>query len=200
MTDTLQLVHEFTRAHKTTITRDNGATEYVEVLPLLDQLQEAMTANRGTGGSGSLAKAPVSLNAVDLWQDITRTTAHALTAVPVHAQPATTLGQGIQQWAAWAVNTRNADDEAELNAYLVYWSGQIRAMFEPSVDLEAACPDCGEGFTWSHDGVEYVRRRALSYNQHRATCVVCGQVWEGAGAMMSLARAIHGDTPVEQCA
>ena len=196
MTETLQLVHEFTRPHKTTIQRDNGHTEYVEVLSLLDQLQEAMTANRGTGGSGALAKSPVSLQAVDIWQDIAQITlAHWPGRGRTHLA-GTPLPQRVQQWAAHAINSRNPHDEQLLTDWLVHWSGKIHALFEPSVDLASPCPDCEESYVWTHDGVENVKKRALTYNQHRAWCNACGQSWEGQGAMANLARMLHDDAPV----
>lgn len=197
MTDTLQLVHEFTRAHKTAIRRDDGSTTYAEVLSLLDQLQEAMTANRGSGGSGALAKSPVSLNAVDLWREITTVTTEFW---PGRGRPhlaETPLAQRVQQWAAAATNSREPEYERALAEWLTHWSGRIEAMFEPSVDLAAACPECETAHVWSHDGVENVKRRALTYNQHRASCAACGNVWEGRGAMASLARMIHDDTPID---
>ena len=67
MTDTLDLLHQLTRTHKTTIENDDGTRTYVDVHSYLDQLQQAITNNRGTGGSGSMTTSPISLKAVDLW-------------------------------------------------------------------------------------------------------------------------------------
>ena len=196
MKSALTLVHEFTRPHKTTIDREDGTTEYVDVHSLLDQLSEAMTANRGTGGSGSLAKSPVSLNAVDLWLEIADTT---LQHWPGRGRPhlaRTPLPQRIQQWAAHALNSNNPQNEEDLSRYLNRWTSAVEALFEPSVDLSAPCPDCGESWFWTHDGVEDVKKRALTYNQHRAMCHCCGQTWDGKGAMANLARILHHDQPL----
>lgn len=197
MTDTLTLVHEFTRSHKTTVENEDDTTSYVDVHSHLDQLRHAITANRGTGGSGSLAKSPISLKAVDLWQEIANRT---LDHWPGYGRPHlanTPLPRRVQQWAAVAVNSNDDYDEQLLNQYLTRWIGQIESLFEPSVDLAAPCPDCGESFIWNHDGVENVKKRTLAYNKHRAWCNNCGQAWDGKGAMANLARILHDDRPVD---
>ena len=196
MTDTLDLLHQLTRTHKTTIENDDGTRTYVDVYSYLDQLQQAITNNRGTGGSGSQTTSPISLKAVDLWQSIAKVT---LEHWPGRGRPhlaRTPLDRRIQQWAATAVNSNDKADEETLNAYLRHWVHQIQQLFEPSVELAAPCPECGESFIWRHDGVENVKKRTLTYNQHRATCNNCGQTWEGQASMVNLARIINHNQPL----
>lgn len=186
MSDTLALVHEFTRPHKTKIVRDDGTNEYVSIESLLDQLDAANTANRGTGGSGSKTKAPCSLDAVDIRNDI-NTVAHKH-----HPQSAgRPVRERIQAWAAWAVNQNDDTHDASLNAWLTYWRGKILDLFDSTVEIEAPCPSCGERLARRDDGHETIIKRALSYNSRHATCTVCGTAWEGIDGMRSLVLAIE---------
>ena len=189
--DTLALVHEFTRPFKTTIEHDDGTRSYVEVQSHLEQLQGAVTgASAGGGGSSSLDRAPISLKAVDLWQKIAKDT---LEHWPGRCRPhlaRTPLAQRIQQWAAVAVNSNDPTDDETLHKYLRHWTREVQALFEPSVELAAPCPDCRQQFMWRHDGVENVKKRCLTYNKHRAWCNNCGQTWEGQAAMVNLAKII----------
>ena len=178
------------------IENDDGTRSYVDVMSHLDQLQQAITNNRGTGGSGSVTTSPISLKAVDLWQSIAET---VLEYWPGKGRPhlaRTELPQRVQQWAAAAVNSNDTADEETLNAYLRHWIHQIQQLFEPSVELAAPCPECHESYIWRHDGVENVKKRTLTYNQHRATCINCGQTWEGQASMVNLARIINHDQPI----
>ena len=196
MTDTLDLLHQLTRTHKTTIENDDGTRTYVDVHSYLDQLQGAITNNRGTGGSGSMTTSPISLKAVDLWQSIAAVT---LDHWPGRGKPhlaRTPLPKRIQQWAVHAVNSNDKTAEETLNAYLRHWIHQIQQLFEPSVELAAPCPECHESYIWRHDGVENVKKRTLTYNQHRATCINCGQTWEGQASMVNLARIINHNQPI----
>lgn len=196
MTDTLDLLHQLTRTHKTTIENDDGTRTYVDVHSYLDQLQQAITNNRGTGGSGSMTTSPISLKAVDLWQSIAAVT---LDHWPGRGKPhlaRTPLPKRIQQWAVHAVNSNDKTAEETLNAYLRHWIHQIQQLFEPSVELAAPCPECHESYIWRHDGVEKVKKRTLTYNQHRATCINCGQTWEGQASMVNLARIINHNQPI----
>ena len=196
MTDTLDLLHQLTRTHKTTIENDDGTRTYVDVHSYLDQLQQAITNNRGTGGSGSMTTSPISLKAVDLWQSIAAVT---LDHWPGRGRPhlaRTPLPKRIQQWAVHAVNSNDKTAEETLNAYLRHWIHQIQQLFEPSVELAAPCPECHESYIWRHDGVENVKKRCLTYNQHRATCNNCGQTWEGQASMVNLARIINHNQPI----
>ena len=196
MQDTIDLVHVLTRPFKTTIENDDGTRQYVEVHSYLDQLQGALTNNRGTGGSGSMTKAPISLKAVDLWQSIAKIT---LEHWPGKGRPhlaRTPLHQRIQQWAAVAVNSGDEADEETLNQHLSRWIREIQALFEPSVELSAPCPNCEESYVWRHEGGENIRKRCLTFNQHRATCINCHTIWEGKASMANLARILNNDQPL----
>lgn len=143
-----------------------------------------------------MTTSPISLKAVDLWQAIAKVT---LEYWPGRGRPhlaRTPLAQRIQQWAAVAVNSNDPTDEQDLNAYLRHWITQIQQLFEPSIELAAPCPECNEPFVWRYDGVENVKKRTLTYNQHRATCINCGQVWEGRASMANLARIINHNEPL----
>lgn len=195
--DTLALVHEFTRTHKTTVENDDGTKTYVDVYSHLDQLQDAINgASSGGGGSSSRDRAPVSLKAVDLWRSIVAVVNEYW---PGRGRPhlaRTPLHQRIQQWAAAAVNSNDHTDDEKLHDHLRHWISQIQGLFEPSVELAAPCPECGESFMWRHDGVENVKKRTLTYNQHRAWCNNCEQTWEGKASMANLARILHGNQPL----
>src|SRR5699024_10360850 len=189
------LVHVLTRTHKTTIEHDDGTRTYVDELSLLEQLRDAFTG-KGTGNGGNQTSAPISTNAFDLWQEITETT---LKHRPGYGRPhlaRTPLSGRIQQWAAKAVNSNDPEDERELNKYLSRWITQIQTLFEPSIDLAAPCPECGESSSWRYDGVENVKKRTLTYSQHRATCISCGQTWEGKTRMVNPTRIINDNQPI----
>lgn len=184
-------VHELTRDHKTTIMREGGKSEYVDEMSLLEQLHQARTANRGTGGSSGGSKSPVSLAAVDLWNEIVATTnAHW----PGYGRPhlaRTPLGLRIQQWA----NSARGDEHAEstCNAWVVYWCAQIRQAMLPTVELDAPCPECGEKFLWVQDGEETLVKRALTFNAERVQCRGCGASWKGVDNMKHLSALMDRD-------
>lgn len=196
-TDTLDLLHQLTRTHKTTIENDDGTRTYVDVYSYLEQLQGAINgASSGGGGSSSRARTPISLKALDLWQSIAETT---LEHWPGKGRPhlaRTPLDRRIKQWASHAVNSNDKQDEETLNAYLRHWVHQIQQLFEPSVELAAPCPDCGESYIWRYDGVENVKKRSLTYNQYRAWCNQCGQIWEGKASMTNLSKILHNGQPI----
>ena len=197
MTDTLDLLHQLTRTHKTTIENDDGTRTYVDVYSYLDQLQQAINGTAtGGGGSTSRDRAPISLKAVDLWKEIANVT---LDHWPGYGRPhlaRTPLHRRIQQWAATAVNSNNKTDEQELNTHLQRWITQIQAMMEPNIELAAPCPECNESYIWRHDGVENVKKRVLSFNKHRATCTNCNTIWEGKASMTNLSRILHDGQPL----
>lgn len=197
MQDTLDLVHVLTRPFKTTIENDDGTRQYVEVHSYLEQLQGAINgASAGGGGSSSRDRSPISLKALDLWQSIAKTT---LQHWPGKGRPhlaRTPLPQRIQQWSSVAVNSNDKSDEETLNAYLRHWVHQIQQLFEPSIELAAPCPECQDAYIWRHDGVENVKKRALTYNQYRAWCNSCGQTWEGKASMTNLSKILHDGQPI----
>lgn len=195
MRDTLSLVHDLTRDHKTTIEHDDGTRTYVDELSLLAQLHDAITGkSNGTGGNQT--SAPFSTNAFDLWQEIAETT---LQHWPGYGRPhlaRTPLPGRIQQWAAVAINSNDPEDEKTLNKYATRWIREIQSLFEPNIDLAAPCPECGESYIWRYDGVENVKKRCLTYNQHRAQCLNCETTWEGKASMANLARIINDGAPI----
>lgn len=194
--DTHELVTKLTRPHKSPVLDDQGQTHYVPVHAYLDQLHEAITgAATGGGGSSSRTRSPISLNAHVLWQEIAETT---LEYWPGYGRPhlaRTPLPRRIQQWAAKAINSDNEDDETTLRNFLKHWLHRIQALFEPSIDLAAPCPECKKSFIWRHDGVDNVKKRCLMYNQYGAWCNNCGTTWDGQTAMVNLARIINQDQP-----
>lgn len=85
-TDTLDLLHQLTRTHKTTIENDDGTRQYVEVHSYLAQLQDAITGkSRGRGGNQT--SAPLSTNALDLWHEIAETTLQHWPGYGAHTSP-----------------------------------------------------------------------------------------------------------------
>lgn len=196
-TDTLDLVHQLTRDHKTTIENDDGTKTYADIPSHLDQLQEAIHGSAiGGGGSSGKNRAPISAKALDLWQEIAETT---LQYWPGYGRPhlaKTPLPTRIQQWASVAINSNDTQDEKTLNMYANRWIREIQALFEPSIELSSPCPECGEQYIWRYDGVENIKKRCLQYNQHGAWCNNCGQTWNGKASMVNLARIINEDQPV----
>lgn len=197
MKDTLALVHELTRDHKTTIEHDDGTRSYVDELSLLAQLHDAITGkSAGGGGSSTRQRSPISTKAFDLWQEIAHTT---LEYWPGYGRPhlaRTPLPQRIQQWAAVAVNSNDPEDDKNLKKYVRRWINEIQGLFEPSIDLAAPCPECHESFLWRYDGVDNVKKRTLTYNKHRATCINCGTTWEGKASMTNLSKILHDGQPI----
>ena len=182
--DLNQLVHTLTRTHKTSVTRDDGTTQYVENMSLLNQLRTLINVNRGTGaGASSLVRVPLSLDAVQLWDEISRASS-GFGPYPVPRR--------IQRWLVWA-NSQGQDERDELEHRVSGWITRIESMAVPTVNLDAPCPVCGEKWVRTTDGYETTRVHALSYNQYRAGCKACQASWEGKGAMVSLANQLHQD-------
>ena len=194
-TDTLDLAHVVTRPFKTTIENDDGTRTYVDVYSYLDQLQDAITGkSRGSGGNQT--SAPLSTNALDLWREIAETT---LEYWPGYGRPhlaRTPLHRRIQQWASVALNSNDDQDKEVLHKHLARWIREIQGLFEPSVELSAPCPECHESYVWRHEAGENIRKRCLTFNQHRATCINCKTTWEGKASMANLARILNNDQPL----
>ena len=196
-TDTLDLLHQLTRTHKTTVENDDGTRTYVDVYSYLDQLQQAINGTAtGGGGSNGKARVPISLKAVDLWKEIAAVTLDHWPGRGRTHLARTPLHRRIQQWGATAVNSNDKADEETLNTYLQRWINEIRGLSEPSIELAAPCPECHESYIWRHDGVHNVKKRTLSYNKHAATCRNCGQQWQGKASMANLARIINDGEPI----
>src|SRR5699024_6138597 len=123
---------------------------------------------------------------LDLWREIAETT---LEYWPGYGRPhlaRTPLHQRIQQWAAVATNSNDEADEETLNKHLARWAREIQALFEPSVELSAPCPECHESDVGQHAPGENIRNRCLTFNQHRATYINCHTISEGKPSMANL--------------
>ncbi|GAA1051359.1 DUF7341 domain-containing protein [Arthrobacter russicus] len=172
--DLSQAVHELTRPHKTTITRDSGAREYVSEDSLLDQLRGEISSSGNRSGVGANRyKVPLALDVLDLYQSIARTAQDLKAAEAPHAKTTGTIESIIQAWAA--ATTRNEAAERIVSK----WCEQIHALINPpkKIEINAPCPQCGNRHTMNEAGDINL---ALVATNGVVRCSACLTEWTGA--------------------
>lgn len=169
------LLHEFNNEHLTTHTW-HGTTVYTRALPLLQQLEHAITErpNTGPGGGGFKSTSPCNDHALLIKAAIEHQIRYDLPAVlQLHASQS--LSNKLIHWAA------NVDYDYAV-AKLTGWREAIHGLNETIVPLRIPCPSCGE--TWVNTPFEDGSSRideALRFriNAESVTCTLCGTTWQG---------------------
>jgi hypothetical protein len=187
-------VDQLVRAGFVTLLRDDGTIERAEVLPLLDQLAEAvMPGGEYTSGGGLGSKPPADLTALSLLAEIS-TEVRRCCAGHDHPHLAE-LGPQVDRWAAHAEQWQHDAPEYVCWAAAVAgdWVRRARLILDPPRRYTLrgrACPVCRATAvqTWSEDEGDFVRRPALAIDSDRTevVCGACAQRWP-LGAWTALA-------------
>jgi hypothetical protein len=166
------------------IHRQDDRHEVAEVLPLLDQVQEAVTPGSKVPGKTVLgSRPPASLGALTLLGEI-RTEVRK--TCRTHGHPGEGLREQVRHWGAHAEQWQHTAPDYVLWAAdrANEWVRAARLMLDPEPRFPLrgrACPACGTATVqvWSDDEGDWVRRPALSIDPHEveAVCAHCGQRW-----------------------
>ncbi|WP_294646839.1 hypothetical protein [uncultured Rothia sp.] len=169
------LLHEFTNDHLTPHTW-HGTTTYTRALPLLQQLEHAITErpNTGPGGGGFKPTSPCNDHALLIKAAIEHQIRYDLPATQ-QAPKNATLADKLTNWA------RHVDTDYATTK-LTGWRDAIKALDETIVPLRVPCPSCGE--TWVSTPFEDGSLRideALRFriNAETAECAACKTTWHG---------------------
>lgn len=169
------LLHEFTNDHLSTHTW-HGTTTYTRALPLLVQLEHAITErpNTGPGGGGFKSTSPCNDHALLIKAAIEHQIRYDLPATQ-QAPKNATLADKLTNWA------RHVDTDYATTK-LTGWRDAIKALDETTIPLRVPCPSCGE--TWVSTPFEDGSLRideALRFriNAESVTCTLCGTTWQG---------------------
>jgi len=169
-----QAVHELTRPHKTTITRDNGAREYVTEDSLLNQLREAIHSSSSHGGNASNRRSlPLSADALDLFQEISHT-AQDLKA----SRPGIVKGSVESIIQAWSQSLVYDLDKNQAERIVTKWVTRIRNLLNPPrrAEIKEPCPHCGTRQIINDEGDINL---ALTMTNGTVTCGACLTEWTG---------------------
>ncbi|WNV86590.1 hypothetical protein [Umezawaea sp. Da 62-37] len=168
--------------------RQDDGHEVAEVLPLLAQVQEAVTpGSKREGTTGKLgSRPPASLGALELLAEIRHEVRRACVG---HRHPyhnPGSLRELVQVWGEHAEDWQHAAADYVLWAAerAAEWVRTARLLLDPVPRYPLrgrACPVCGVATVqvWSDDEADFVRRPALSIDpeQVEAVCAACGQRW-----------------------
>lgn len=174
------------------IHRQDDGQEVAEVLPLLDQVQEAVTpGSKIPGGAGKLgSRPPASLGALELLAEIRREVRRAChDHGHAHRQRdggPVDLRELVRAWGTHAEDWQHSAADYVLWAAGLAneWVRTARLLLDPVPKYPLrgrACPACGVATVqvWSDDEGDWVRRPALSIDAAHveAVCANCGQSW-----------------------
>ena len=169
------LLHEFTNDHLSTHTW-HGTITYTKTLPLLEQLEHAITErpNTGPGGGGFKPTSPCNDHALLIKAAIEHQIRYDLPAT--HQPPkGSTLTTRLINWA------HHVDRDYAV-AKLTGWREAIKALDEITVPLRLPCPNCKADWviTDTADGGKRVDE-AIHFHlrAETATCTACGTTWHG---------------------
>lgn len=179
-----------------------GEARWVTAQPLLVQLvlaianSGAATAHKASNGTPM----PISAGALDIYQDIEKTTAERWWAVHHlhHGHGRSTLAGRLRAWASVVQADEELATEAERLA--VGWVKAITGLLQPlrRREIIGQCPGCGTRYILRDDDGETIKAPALVLMYSiddkplAATCQECGATWEG-HAIMDLAAVINGE-------
>jgi hypothetical protein len=159
--------------------------EMAEVLPLLDQVAEAvLPGSERTGKSVLGSRPPASLAPLALVAEI-RGVVQQVCRGHDHEQPAE-LRERLRLWSEHAEMWQHSafDYLAWAADRATEWVREARLMLDPPPRYPLhgrACPVCQATAVqvWSDDEADYLRRPALSIDPHRveAVCAGCGHTW-----------------------
>ena len=183
----LDAVDDLTKSSRTLVVQGYTGSR-VEHPSLLEQLENAIYATIGIGGSGSLANERNVLDGDALYEFSKITTlvqSWAQTAGVAYRHGARTS----DLLRAWYVKHTESNPSEEVDGFhlkqLRKWAGMIRAKLDPpkQKDLPDACPVCLSSTFWK-EGQQYPRPLVIHYregddlvNGAIGLCRACEQVW-----------------------
>lgn len=187
MSELVETAGLLTREHTRRTTTEDGEVYGTEPA-LLDILRGLVTpsgaGNGGSdgGGSGGGSRPPISLDALDLWQSITRIVD---TCWPGNGDAAYVRVPLAIKLNAWVVHTTDPAAEATLLTLCRRWVVQIREAIEPSkrMPLTGACPVCDKTHVEliDEEGLAKYKTALWAYPDAvpvYAQCMVCEARWE----------------------
>ncbi|MFT7836941.1 hypothetical protein Q5530_12395 [Saccharothrix sp. BKS2] len=167
--------------------RQDDGQEVAEVLPLLAQVQEAVTpGSKRAGAVGKLgSRPPASLGALELLAEIRHEVRRTCVG---HRHPYRTdsLLEQVDIWGGHAEDWQHTETDYVLWAADLAngWVRSARLLLDPVPRYPLrgrACPACGVATVqvWSDDEMDFLRRPALSIDpdEVEAVCAGCGQRW-----------------------
>lgn len=169
------LLHEFTNEHLATHTW-HGTTTYTRALPLLQQLEHAITErpNSGPGGGGFKSTSPCNDHALLIKAAIEHQIRYDLPATQ-QAPKSATLADKLTNWA------RHVDHDYAITK-LTGWREAIRALDETTIPLRVPCPNCAAEWviTETNEGAQRVDE-AIHFHLRAETaiCAACKTTWHG---------------------
>lgn len=169
------LLHEFTNDHLATHTW-HGTTIYTRALPLLQQLEHAITErpNSGPGSGGFKSTSPCNDHALLIKAAIEHQIRYDLPATQ-QAPKSATLADKLTNWA------RHVDHDYATTK-LTGWREAIRALDETTIPLRVPCPNCAAEWviTETNEGGQRVDE-AIHFHlrAETATCTACKTTWHG---------------------
>lgn len=178
-TELRELVRVLVDAVVVVQTKEDGSTAEVECPCLLDQLQEAigtgLERTRGGGGSSAFgSKVPVSVGALDLWQEIQRTWCGT-------GSPKTrSVHEALRFIPEWVQGWTDIDQLSEVVERVRWTVHAIQNLLDPpkKIHISAPCPSCGEKMVRSLSAGEWVQIPALWIEMSvGCTCLACGKMW-----------------------
>ena len=169
------LLHEFTNDHLATHTW-HGTTIYTRALPLLQQLEHAITErpNSGPGGGGFKSTSPCNDHALLIKAAIEHQIRYDLPAVHQIWKHAP-LEDRLINWA------HHVDHDYAVTK-LTGWREAIKALDETAIPIRVPCPNCGAEWVVTETS-EGGQRVAEAIHFHRraetAICAACKTTWRG---------------------
>ncbi|MFE9747581.1 hypothetical protein ACFYOT_21985 [Saccharothrix saharensis] len=168
--------------------RQDDGQEVAEVLPLLAQVQEAVTpGSKRAGATGTLgSRPPASLGALELLAEVRHEVRRACVG---HRHPYRNSGnllEVVDTWGGHAEDWQHSEPDYVLWAADLAnrWVRSARLLLDPVPRYPLrgrACPACGVSTVqvWSDDEDDFLRRPALSIDpdEVEAVCAGCGQRW-----------------------
>lgn len=177
------VVHVLTRPHI-----PQGETRAMYAEPLLDTLQSLIHPSSGArenegGGGGGGSRPPVNLDAVSLWQEITRRIDREWPYAGHPSAVKVPYGKKLQAWFNTAVEPQQ---QARVYDYCASWENRIRELQTRTkkMPIKGACPACNKTHveTIDEDGNARYNPALLAFPQASpvyAICQVCQETWEG---------------------
>lgn len=160
----------------TLIQRDDGTTTRAFGQPLYRQLRDYIAGAQGTGnGSHARSMPPVVIDAVDLCDQIDRTTRQWTGTLAYPDTIARLTALEDHKWTPQAVQ-----ELRDMTADLTWWASRARELLDPPRrwTIPAACPECETATVYRPDSAgETVRQPALQIGMHGCSCLHCRTFW-----------------------
>ena len=192
------LVHQLTRAHRTTYTDpETGSVAYPTEVSLFDQLRQEQASGNRTGGgtaTGGGSRSPVAIQALMLWMEIRETLNTQYIAITGRDDQTVSPEAKLQKWGAYAQSDPHGTESLQCIQTISGWSMAIRDLLHPvrRTEITGACPHCDATHAWKWTDGEYIRNTALTATGAEAHCGACGTIWAGE-ALHTLAQGLTSE-------